>query len=162
MTNLYTLERVQRLPVSLEEAWAFFSAPKNLADITPDYMGFEVISGNKDVEIYPGMIITYRITPLLGIPVKWVTEITHANRPLFFVDEQRVGPYSLWHHEHHFRVIDGGIEMTDRLTYQMPYGFIGQIVHFLIVSRRIKYIFDYRYSILKGKFRGQHRTKSIV
>jgi ligand-binding SRPBCC domain-containing protein len=152
MTKLYTLERVQRLPVSLKEAWAFFSSPKNLSDITPDYMGFGIISGNEDVEIYPGMIITYRITPLLGIPMKWVTEISHADRPHYFVDEQRIGPYSLWHHEHHFREIEGGVEMTDRLFYQMPYGLVGKCIHYMIVGRRVKHIFDYRYSILEEKF----------
>jgi ligand-binding SRPBCC domain-containing protein len=152
MKKLYTLERVQRLPVSIEEAWAFFSAPKNLADITPVYMGFWIISGNEDVEIYPGMIITYRITPLLGIPVKWVTEITHADKPHLFVDEQRSGPYSLWHHEHHFMEIEGGVEMTDRLYYQMPYGLLGKCIHSILVGRRIQYIFDYRYSILEEKF----------
>ena len=155
MPKLYHLHRTQKLPINLEEAWDFFSSPKNLAKITPDDMGFEITSDYQEEEIYAGKLISYNITPLFGIPMKWLTEITHTRKPFYFVDEQRSGPYALWHHEHHFREIENGVEMTDRLFYQMPLGMLGSFVHTLIVKKRIEYIFDYRYSILEqlyGKY----------
>lgn len=152
MSKLYSLYRNQRLPISIEEAWSFFSAPLNLAKITPNDMGFEVTSNFQKEEIYEGKIITYRITPLFHIPMQWITEITHVKTPYYFVDEQRSGPYAMWHHEHHFHEIDGGIEMNDRLYYQIPLGPFGSIIHQLIVRKRIEQIFDYRYLILKQLF----------
>jgi len=99
--QMYTLERTQRLPISVEEAWKFFQSPENLAAITPDYMGFNILSETPD-EMYPGLFIHYKVSPLLGIKMHWTTEITHVEAPTYFVDDQRVGPYSIWHHEHHF------------------------------------------------------------
>jgi len=110
---MHTLERTQRLPISVEEAWKFFQSPENLAAITPDYMGFNILS-ETPAKMYPGLFIHYKVSPLLGIKMRWTTEITHVEAPSYFVDEQRVGPYSIWHHEHHFKAIEGGVEMLDR------------------------------------------------
>lgn len=140
---MYTLERVQKLPVSLQEAWEFFQNPGNLATITPDYMGFDILS-EVPKEMYPGLFIHYKVSPLLGIKMNWTTEITHVNAPHYFVDEQRVGPYSIWHHEHHFKEIDGGVEMLDRVSYKIPFGIIGKLAHPLVVKSKLQEIFDYR------------------
>lgn len=147
------LERVQRLPISIEEAWDFFSSPLNLRDITPSYMRFQVLSDPKWVgRMYPGQIITYTVRPVLGIPLFWMTEITHVREGEFFVDEQRVGPYALWHHQHHFKPIEGGVEMTDLVHYRLPLGPLGTLAHALFVRRQLEEIFDYRYQVLEKRF----------
>lgn len=141
---MHVLKRTIKLPITVEQAWDFFSNPKNLKEITPDYMGFDITSEFLKEKMYPGMIITYKVTPLLGIPMKWMTEITHVEENKFFVDEQRVGPYKIWHHQHHFKAIEGGVEMTDVIDYVIPLGFIGRMVEPILVRSKIKEIFDYR------------------
>ncbi len=151
--GVYSLERVQRLPISIEEAWDFFSSPLNLRDITPAYMHFQVLSDPKWVgRMYPGQVITYTVRPVLGIPLFWMTEITHVREGEFFVDEQRVGPYALWHHQHHFKPIEGGVEMTDLVHYRLPLGPLGTLAHALFVRRQLEEIFDYRYQVLEKRF----------
>lgn len=140
---LYSKHRTQKLPVSIEKAWDFFSDPKNLAVITPPSMGFTTLSGDER-KMFSGQIINYTITPLLGIKLQWVTEITHISENKYFVDEQRFGPYAFWHHKHFFKEIEGGIEMEDLLHYKMPFGFLGRIAHSLLVKPKLKAIFDYR------------------
>lgn len=140
---LYTLNRKQKLPISLSEVWEFMSNPKNLATITPPSMGF-VTTGGDDRSMFAGQIISYTITPLFGIKMKWVTEITHVQDKAFFVDEQRFGPYALWHHKHFFKEIPGGVEMEDLLHYKLPMGFIGTLVHPVLVKPKIDEIFAYR------------------
>jgi ligand-binding SRPBCC domain-containing protein len=148
---MYTLERLQKLPVSLEEAWDFFQNPANLATITPDYMGFDILSEVPD-QMYPGLFIHYKVSPLLGIKMNWTTEITHVNAPHYFVDEQRVGPYAIWHHEHHFKEIDGGVEMLDRVSYKVPLGVLGKIAHPIVVKGKLQEIFDYRVAKVEELF----------
>lgn len=145
MSKVYTLQLVQKLPASLEKVWDFFSRPENLKAITPDYMGFEINSRNKGGEMYAGQIIEYTVKPLLGIPMYWMTEITQVAGQQYFVDEQRFGPYSLWHHQHHFRQIQGGVEMTDMVHYKIPFWIFGDIAHSLYVQKKLKEIFDFRY-----------------
>lgn len=140
---MYTLERVQKLPVSLQEAWDFFQNPANLATITPDYMGFNILSEVPE-EMYPGLFIHYKVSPLLGIKMNWTTEITYVNAPNYFVDEQRVGPYAIWHHEHHFKEVEGGVEIVDRVNYKIPLGILGRLAHPLVVKSKLEEIFDYR------------------
>ncbi len=149
---LYQLYRKQVLPISLEEAWEFFSSPFNLKKITPPDMGFEVKLISPEQKMYAGMIIAYKVRPLLGIPMNWVTEITHVREPYFFVDEQRFGPYSFWHHQHHFRKVREGVEMEDLVSYKIPLGLLGKIANALFVRKRLEYIFDYRYKILEQIF----------
>ncbi len=148
---LQTLVRKQRLRVSVEEAWDFLSNPANLAVITPPDMKFIVRSELPD-KIYEGLIIEYRVRPLISIPVTWITEITHVSEPMFFVDEQRVGPYRMWHHEHRLREVADGTEMTDRVSYVLPYGPIGDMAGFLIVRARLERIFDFRSTYLTERF----------
>jgi ligand-binding SRPBCC domain-containing protein len=141
--KIYTFTAKQKLPISIEEAWEFLSNPKNLKLITPDYMGFITLSG-ADRPMFPGQIIQYIVTPLLGIPMKWVTEITHVIDRQYFVDEQRFGPYSLWHHKHFIKEIPGGVEMEDIIDYKVPMGILGQIAHPIVVQPKLNEIFDYR------------------
>lgn len=141
--KVYTLHTKQNLPITLAEAWDFLSDPKNLKIITPEYMGFDILSG-ADRKMYPGQIIQYIVTPILGIPTKWVTEITHVVDQQYFVDEQRFGPYSLWHHKHFLKEIPGGVEMEDIVDYKVPFGILGQLVQPIIVAPKLKEIFDYR------------------
>lgn len=141
--KIYTLHSKQNLPISLDEAWEFISNPKNLKTITPDYMRFEILS-RADRAMYSGQLIQYIVTPVLGIKTKWVTEITHVVDKKFFVDEQRFGPYALWHHKHFLKEIDGGVEMEDIVDYKLPLGILGQMIHPLIVQPKLKTIFEYR------------------
>jgi ligand-binding SRPBCC domain-containing protein len=144
MSKVYSLSTVQQLPISLAEAWDFFSRPQNLQQITPANMGFQIISQHHGPVMYPGQIIEYKVRPVLGIPLYWMTEITHVEPQRFFVDEQRFGPYSLWHHQHHFKAIPGGVEMTDIVHYKLPLWFLGDIAHGLFVKKQLQHIFDYR------------------
>ncbi|MDG1712028.1 MAG: SRPBCC family protein [Flavobacteriaceae bacterium] len=141
--KIYRLETVQKLPISQNEAWDFLSDPKNLKRITPDYMGFEILSGAAD-KMYAGQIIQYLVTPVMNIPSKWVTEITHVDEGNYFVDEQRFGPYSLWHHKHFLKPIPNGVEMVDIIDYKIPLGILGQLVHPILVAPKLKQIFEYR------------------
>lgn len=141
--KLYQIKTQQKLPISIEKAWDFFSNPKNLKKITPEEMSFEIISG-AEKSIYPGQIIQYNVSPILGIKLRWVTEITHVIDNKYFVDEQRFGPYSLWHHKHFFKEIKGGILMEDVVDYKIPLGWLGQLAHFIFVKNRLKKIFKFR------------------
>lgn len=141
--KIFTLKCKQKIPISKSEAWHFFSNPSNLKEITPNYMGFKIISG-ADKPMYPGQIIQYIVTPILGIKTKWVTEITHSKFEEYFVDEQRFGPYALWHHKHFIKTIDGGIEMEDIIDYKLPFGILGQLVQPILVKPKLDEIFAYR------------------
>jgi ligand-binding SRPBCC domain-containing protein len=148
----YQLEQTQKIPASIDAVWDFISSPMNLKEITPDYLGFLVTSNNNEIKMYPGMIITYKVSPLLGIKLSWMTEITHVKDKKYFVDEQRVGPYSLWHHQHKITAIEGGVLMTDIVTYQPPFGFLGAIANTLIIKSKLKEIFDYRTVAVEKRF----------
>jgi ligand-binding SRPBCC domain-containing protein len=142
---VYSIKAVQRIPVSLDKAWAFFSDQANLQAITPLNFKFTVISKHHGNAIYPGQIIEYKVSPLLGIPLYWMTEIMHVKDQQFFVDEQRYGPFSLWHHQHHFKAVDGGVEMTDIVHYKLPLWWLGDLANALFVRRQVRAIFDYRF-----------------
>lgn len=149
--KIYTLHKTQNLPISVEQAWEFLSSPANLKTITPDYMGFNILSG-ADRPMFPGQIIQYIVTPVLGIKTKWVTEITHVKDQHYFVDEQRFGPYALWHHKHFIKEIEGGVEMEDIIDYKVPMGILGQLVHPIIVKPKLEEIFNYRTKKLEELF----------
>jgi len=136
-------EFTQFVPATLDVVWDFFSSPANLSKITPPEMGF-IITSLLLPEMYPGMFIMYKVSPVAGIKLNWVTEITHVRHKQFFVDEQRRGPYSIWHHEHHFREVEGGVEMCDILHYHVPFGFLGALADLLFVRNKVKSIFSYR------------------
>lgn len=141
--KIYNKTATQRIPITLEEAWNFFSSPQNLKLITPEYMGFIIKSG-ADKTLYAGQIIEYIVTPLFGIKTQWVSEISYVVHQSYFVDKQIAGPYSMWHHKHFFRSIDGGVEVEDVVDYVVPLGFIGQLVHPFLVKPKIEEIFEYR------------------
>jgi len=141
--KLFTFHSKQKIPIPIDESWEFLSNPENLKTITPDTMGFDILSG-ADRPIYQGQIIQYIVSPLLGIKTKWITEITHVIEGSYFVDEQRFGPYSFWHHKHFLREIDGGTEMEDIIDYKLPFGWLGQWAHPILVRPRLQKIFEYR------------------
>lgn len=153
---IYELKRVQKVPVSVEKAWEFFSSPKNLAVITPKEMGF-IIKSKVPEKMYSGLLIDYTVKPILGIPLPWQTEILEVDELKSFVDNQNKGPYKLWHHTHIFEPIDGGVIMTDIVKYELPLGFLGTIAHGLFVKNKLNHIFDYRYKKVEelfGKYEG--------
>ena len=150
--GFHQLIRHQDIPASIGEVWDFICRPENLREITPAYMGFEIISSEVPEVMYPGMIIAYKVRPVAGIPMTWVTEITHIEEGRYFVDEQRVGPYALWHHEHLLEPIEGGVRMTDIVSYRLPMGPLGDLVHALFVRRQLNSIFKFRIVAVEKRF----------
>lgn len=149
----YTKIFEQKIPISLEQAWDFFSSPLNLSKITPKSMNFIITSDfTEKTKMYAGMIITYKVSPLLGIKMDWMTEITHVKEGEYFIDEQRFGPFALWHHEHHFKAIEGGVLMSDKLIYGVPFGIIGQIANELVVKKQTNDIFIHREKAVEEMF----------
>lgn len=151
--SVHSLIRKQLIPTSIEVLWNFFSDAKNLSVLTPEKLNFRITSGELPDDIYTGQIITYKVSPILGIPMFWMTEITHVEKNVRFVDEQRVGPYRIWHHEHHFEQVKDGILMTDIVYYQLPFYFLGNIAHKLFVNKQLKDIFDFREEKIEQFFR---------
>ncbi len=150
--SLFQLKREKILPTSRCDAWDFISRPENLKEITPDSMGFDILTTDLPENIYPGLMIAYKVKPLLGIPTKWVTEITHVKDQEFFVDEQRVGPYSLWHHEHILSDHPGGVLMKDIVTYKPPLGILGDIANAVFIKSKLNQVFAYRSKALDKLF----------
>ncbi len=148
----YQLHKTQFISASIEEVWDFISSPQNLKVITPEYMGFEVTSKNLPEKMYPGMIIGYTVKPLLGIRMVWITEITHVEEMKYFIDEQRIGPYSLWHHQHFIEPSGEGVLMTDIVTYSPPLGFLGTFANKLFIRKQLRNIFDYSSAIIDKHF----------
>jgi ligand-binding SRPBCC domain-containing protein len=143
MSQIHTIRQVQKLPLPVEEAWAFFSNPRNLVKITPVLLDFKITSELNEDEIYTGQRISYKVRPLLGIALTWISEITHVEKYRLFVDEQIKGPYKMWHHEHHFKSVSRGTEMTDIVQYKIPLGFLGSL-GLPIVKKQLEEIFNYR------------------
>ena len=160
MSKVYSIKTIQQLPMSLNDAWSFFSNPGNLKELTPDNLGFNIISKHHGKMMYAGQIIEYKVSPVLNIPIYWMTEITHVVDKKYFIDEQRFGPYELWHHQHHFKEIDGGVEMTDIVHYKLPFWFLGDIANSLFVKAQLKEIFDYRYQKAEKLFFGKYVSQS--
>ncbi|MGX7668472.1 SRPBCC family protein [Flavobacterium pedocola] len=140
---MFSITTRQKLPITLEEAWAFFSDPKNLNTITPENMKFKTLSGDER-KMFEGQIIHYKISPFWGVTMEWVTEIKHLKEKDYFVDEQRFGPYKFWHHKHFFKTVDGGVEMEDLVHYKLPFGFLGKLFHPILVKPKLDEIFKYR------------------
>jgi ligand-binding SRPBCC domain-containing protein len=145
MSRIYSIHKKQFIPAHRSEVWDFFSRPQNLANITPPDMKFRVLNISHTDHMYPGQIIEYKVCPAAGISMYWMTEITQVKEGRFFIDEQRVGPYKLWHHQHHFKAVEGGMEMTDIIHYQLPLGWLGDLAHALFVRKRLEGIFDFRF-----------------
>lgn len=152
--GIYTFQKEQHLKVSIDEIWDFISSPANLQKITPPSMGFDVRTANLPDKMYPGMMIKYKVKPLAGVPITWLTEITHVEEGRFFVDEQRSGPYSIWHHEHHLIPQNEGVLMRDIITYKPPFGILGSLVNPILIKPQLEKIFSYRWRILEERFNG--------
>ncbi|MGD9995136.1 MAG: hypothetical protein AB7S69_17690 [Salinivirgaceae bacterium] len=148
----YQFKREQIIPASLNDIWDFISKPENLKKITPPYMGFEITNQPANEQIYPGMIIAYKVKPLPAYKTTWVTEITAVEKERYFVDEQRIGPYAMWHHEHHLKHHEKGVLMTDIVTYSPPLGFIGALANRLFIKQQLNKIFNYRVKALEELF----------
>ena len=162
MSKVYAIKFQQKLPVTLEQAWHFFSRPANLKDITPPGLGFKIISKHQGDRMYAGQVIEYKVHPVAGIPLYWMTEITHVKDQEYFVDEQRFGPYSLWHHQHHFKAIEGGVEMTDIVHYKLPLWFLGDVANWLFVKRQLAGIFSFRFNKAEEVFGKWREQKQLV
>ncbi len=159
---MHLLYRRQELDTTLEKAWEFFTKPENLKAITPGFMGFDITSISGPRALHAGQIITYKVKPFLGIPFPWVTEITHARKPFFFVDEQRLGPFIFWHHKHYLEEsAEGKVVMIDSVHYKVFYGFIGTLLNRIIVKKRLDYIFDYRTKVIREIFEENNRNDSV-
>lgn len=148
-SGIYSLIAEQMVDLPVEECWHFFSKPNNLQTITPDYMGFNITSPFQEGKMYAGQIISYKVAPVAGIKMNWVTEITHVKEGKFFVDEQRFGPYRFWHHQHHFIEKGGQTLMKDIVSYQLPFGFLGRMSHSILVKPKLLDIFRYREARIK-------------
>jgi ligand-binding SRPBCC domain-containing protein len=149
--KIYTLHKTQKLPISLDEAWAFLCNPENLGKLTPPEMHMTIISG-ADRPMYAGQILQYSVTPLPGFKTKWVSEITQYKHKKYFVDDQLYGPYALWHHKHFVHEIEGGVEMEDIIDYKVPFGWIGQLIHPFLVKPKLEAIFQYRREQMEALF----------
>ncbi len=141
--KLHQLHSRQYLPISQKVAWDFLANPNNLKLITPTAMGFEILSGT-DKAMFSGQIIQYNVTPLPGYSTRWVSEITQVNEGNYFVDEQRFGPYALWHHKHFIHETKNGVEIEDIIDYKIPFGIFGRIAHALFIKKQLITIFKYR------------------
>jgi ligand-binding SRPBCC domain-containing protein len=146
--KLHQIHRKQMIPISISEAWEFFSSPENLSTITPSWLNLTVIS-DLPRGMHSGMIISYRITPIVRVPTIWISEITHVEAPVYFVDEQRLGPFRFWHHQHVFKEVGRNVEMQDLVNYAMPLGPIGEMVHAVSVRKKVEAIFDFRQKALE-------------
>jgi len=149
--KIYTIKASQIIPLSINEAWDFFSNPRNLPRITPPWLNLKITSELPD-KMYEGMLITYKVYPVAGIPSDWVTEITTVEEKLFFIDEQRLGPYKFWHHQHHFTEVDDGTEMSDIVNYAIPFDPLSRPLNSLLVGKKVNKIFKYRKEVLERLF----------
>ena len=151
--SFYQFKKKQVIRSTMDEIWDFISTPNNLKDITPKEMNFEILNEDLPKKMYPGMIVFYKVNPLKWFRTTWVTEITNIREKNYFIDEQRVGPYTMWHHQHIIEPTDEGVQMTDIVSYKLPFGFIGRIAHRLFIRAKIESIFEYRQDVLEAKFK---------
>ncbi|MCB0760325.1 MAG: SRPBCC family protein [Flavobacteriales bacterium] len=152
----YQYKHEQFLPTDVDTLWDFISSPRNLKDITPPHMKFEILSSFVPQKMYPGMMIEYIICPVAHVPVRWVTEITHVRNRSYFVDEQRIGPYKIWHHEHIIEQVEGGVVMHDIVSYSPPFGVFGRLANAFFIKNKVAEIFAYRETVLSTIF--AHKT----
>ncbi|NOU61178.1 SRPBCC family protein [Marinifilum caeruleilacunae] len=157
--SFYQFYKEQILHASIDDVWEFISSPINLKEITPKYMGFDITSNLMDEKMYPGMIISYKVSPVLGIKTTWVTEITQVREKSYFVDEQRVGPFSIWHHQHIIEQVSNGVIMKDIISYKPPFGILGAIANNLFIKSKLNEIFDYRRKVLELRFNASKKRE---
>ena len=158
---IHSIKGVQKLPASLEQVWDFYSSHANLQTITPPHMKFKIISQNHGEKLYSGQEIKYKVRPVLDIPLYWITEIKDVTPPAYFMDEQRKGPFSIWQHQHFFKAIEGGVEMTDIVLYKAPFGVLGELANVLFIKRQLRNIFAFRFKKMVeifGNWPGEQET----
>ncbi|MCY1636196.1 SRPBCC family protein [Marinifilum sp. D737] len=160
--SFYQFYKEQILHANIDDVWEYISSPINLKEITPKYMGFDITSDLMDNKMYPGMIISYKVSPVLGIKTTWVTEITQVRDKSYFVDEQRVGPYSIWHHQHIIEQMPNGVIMKDIISYRPPLGFLGAIANSLFIKSKLNEIFEYRRKVLDLRFNASKMKEKIA
>lgn len=161
---MHVLKSVQRIPASLETTWEFFSDPRNLMKLTPPFLNLVPVNKIFGDKAYAGQVLIYKVKPVMGIPIEWMTEIKNVEPCKMFIDEQRKGPYKLWHHQHHFKAIDGGVEMTDIVHYRVPFGFLGDLAH-PMVKTKLNQIFSFRFEKIKeefGEWKGEKMEVEIL
>ncbi len=158
--GFYQFRREMLVKESIDVVWDFISSPANLKRITPDFMGFDIVSHHLPEKMYQGMIIEYRVKPVLNIPTRWVTEITQIEEKKFFIDEQRVGPYKLWHHQHFVEPQGDNTLMTDIVSYSPPMGVLGNLANQLLIKKKLKGIFDYRTKAIEAWVR-ENELKAV-
>ena len=159
---IHSIKSVQKIPAALEQVWDFYSSHANLQTITPPYMKFRIISQNDGEKLYSGQEIKYKVRPVLDIPLYWTTEIKEVTPPAYFMDEQRKGPFSIWQHQHFFKAIEGGVEMTDIVLYKNPLGLLGELANVLFIKRQLRNIFAFRFRKMEeifGKWQGEQPIK---
>lgn len=143
--GIYRLQHIQTINCTISEAWDFFSRPENLNKMTPKSMPFEIMTSSLPAYTYQGQIISYQIQVLPLFKTNWVTEITLVDAGKLFIDEQRFGPYALWHHEHHFEAIGKDqVRMTDLISYKLPLGMLGRLVAGKAIESKLREIFEFR------------------
>lgn len=150
--KMYLKEWQQVVPAEMNAVWEFFSRPENLNKITPKDMDFEIVTKLEGLEMYPGMLVRYIVSPLPLMKSDWVTEITAMATHKYFIDEQRFGPFTFWHHQHHFKATDDGVLLTDILHYAVPFGPVGRMVNAIMINKRIDDIFTYRQAVIEDLF----------
>ena len=146
------LERSQLITGTLEEVWDYFSSPENLNELTPNNMGFKILTKTPIPKMHEGQIIEYKVSPILGIPLYWKTIIKEVVPLKSFVDQQAKGPYKLWRHTHTYTQQGGQVLMTDKVEYLLPFGYLGQMLNPVFVRSRLEEIFDYRYERIEQSF----------
>lgn len=160
---VHTFRSRQVITASRSAAWRFFSDPRNLARITPPSLGFEITTPDLPDHIYPGLMIAYRVRPLFRVPLTWLTEITHVDEGVRFIDEQRLGPYAIWHHEHAFRELSPTrVELEDRITYALPFGQLGDLAHPWLVRPQLQQIFAFRERAVREVFPDADQDRPIL
>lgn len=163
MSKIYSIEVKQHIPIDVDTAWNFFSCPNNLLKICPPNFNVKILSNSGNSNMYAGQIIQYNISPLFKIPLFWMTEITQVKEKEFFIDEQKKGPYKLWHHQHHFKKVEDGVEMVDIVHYQLPLWFLGDLMHSIFLKNKVKEIFNYRKKVIEEMFgKNEEYTTSII
>lgn len=153
--KVYNVKHTQFIPADLATVWEFFSTPANLGKITPTKMNFVTLHITGGSKMYAGQLISYKVSPFPFLRVRWTTEIKNVSYQKYFIDEQKLGPFVLWYHQHFFEEKEGGIEMTDEVSYAVPFGLLGRLANALFVKNQVKEIFEFRTKAVEGIFPGK-------
>jgi ligand-binding SRPBCC domain-containing protein len=151
--KIYTFKQTQFIPATVDTVWDFFATPENLRHLTPPEVNFEKLLMTGGATMYAGQMIAYKLNPFPFLRVRWTTEITQVVPKKYFIDDQRFGPFALWQHQHFFIEKNGGCEMIDEVSYAIPFGVLGRMVHALLVESQLRKIFQYRAVVVDKIFK---------